>query len=613
MRIALCQFNPTVGDIEANKDEMAAFAESAARRGADVVVFPEQAITGYPAEDLLYRADFVRAAEAAVAGLDQSVPEGVTIIAGTPIVRTGAVYNAAAVVMGRLSERYLLPPTGLRAVPDFYAKQHLPNYGVFDENRYFVPGDSGLSLILSERNPNSRLIRNTIKTNVLGLSVCEDIWQPNGPALDSALAGANVMVNLSASPYAMGKPADRLAMLKQRARDTVSWIVYCNMVGGQDELVFDGNSVVIDHTGRVVAQAKSFREDVLMVDIDAAGADAARMRDMRFQQLRARSSPSVRRIAVVARHSASSALPLDLDQTMTYTEMQDREAHELYSALVLGTRDYVRKNGMEKVVIGVSGGIDSALVLNIAADALGPENVLGVTMPTDYNSNETLHDAFGVCRARDVECIEIPIQSLVESYSGSAVHDFSGAPYLEDGEDHRRLSEFLTGVAGENLQARIRGNVLMAISNTQDRLVLSCGNKSEMSMGYATLYGDMVGGFNPIKDVSKTWVYRLCHYLNTGEEQVPVTIIERPPSAELAPDQKDTDSLPPYEQLDPLLTRYIELDEDIRGTEVGHMVASTVDFNEYKRRQAPPGVKVTGKAFGRDRRLPITNQYRGPA
>ncbi len=608
MRIAVCQFNPTVGDINTNAARMGLAATEAALSGADVIVFPEQAITGYPAEDLLYRDDFVRAAEAAAANLDKHVPDGVTIIVGTPIMRAGAVYNAAAVVQGRFDQRSSAVAPDQRQVHRFYAKQHLPNYGVFDENRYFVPGQRGTVIRVNEIRGEGEARHDYVR-NFIGLSVCEDIWQPTGPVLQSAIEGANIMVNLSASPYAVDKPAGRLAMLQQRARDTVSWVVYCNAVGGQDELVFDGNSVVIDHTGRVVAQAAAFKEDMLLVDIDATGADAARMRDMRFQQLRAHAEPTVEQYGIRTRYGKKSTLPIDLDGTLSYEEMQDRQAHELYSALVTGTRDYVRKNGLERVVIGVSGGIDSALVLNIAVDALGAENVLGVTMPTKFNSDETLSDAHRVCRGRDVECWEVPIQDLLTQYQQTEIQhkiDVDNNTY----DDGFSLVDLMgLGVANENLQARIRGNVLMAISNSSSYLVLSCGNKSEMAMGYATLYGDMVGGFNPIKDVYKTDVFRLCRYLNTVVEQVPVSIIERPPSAELAPDQKDTDSLPPYEVLDPLLQRYVELDEDIRDSELGKSVADKVDFNEYKRRQAPPGVKVTAKAFGRDRRLPISNSY----
>jgi len=524
MRVALAQINTVVGDLDGNRARILAAVEEARAAGADVVVTPELAVTSYPPEDLLLRPAFVRAAEETTREIASSA-QGIVVLVGTPWQSPDGLANACAVC----SEGEIVA---------LYRKRLLPNYGVFDEERYFEPGAEALVLPLAGARA--------------GLTVCEDVWRPE-PAADLAAAGAELLVNLSASPFHLGKAEEREAMLARRCRDTGLPLVFCNLVGGQDELVFDGHSVVLDARGDVVARAPGFEEHLLVCDLDGPG------------------------------EVTPFAEPLE----------------QLRRALVLALRDYAGKNGFADVVLGLSGGIDSALVAALAADALGPERVHAVSMPSRYSSEGTRGDARRLAESLGCDFRELPIEGIVGTF-----HEAVGG---------------LEGLAAENLQARIRGMVLMSLSNTHGWLVLATGNKSELSVGYSTLYGDLAGGFTPLKDVFKTDVFRLARHLNerAGRELIPESIIERPPTAELRADQRDEDSLPPYAQLDPVLEAYVELDrsrdellEDGFDPDVVARTVALVDRAEYKRRQAPPGVKLRPKAFGRDRRTPITNRWR---
>jgi NAD+ synthase (glutamine-hydrolysing) len=533
MRVALAQINTVVGDLDGNRERIVARIDEARRASADIVVFPELAVTGYPPEDLLLRPAFVRAAEQAVRAIAGSA-NGIVALVGVPYVDGGDLYNACAVCAGG-------------NVQSRYRKRLLPNYGVFDEQRYFRSGNE----------PGVLEIGKTI----VGLTVCEDLWQPGPPATESASAGASVLVNLSASPFHIGKDRERESMFAERARANNCFVVFCNAVGGQDELVFDGNSFVLDPTGEPVARASGFEEALLIVDLD---------------------SPSGEPLAPAFD---------DLDQ--------------MRLALGLGLRDYVAKNGFHDVVIGLSGGIDSALTAALAVEALGAEHVHCVSMPSRFSSQATRADARRLAESLGGDFRELPIDPAVATFEEALAPSFAG---LE------------RDIAEENVQARIRGTLLMALSNKLGWLVLATGNKSELSVGYATLYGDMAGGFALLKDVYKTDVWRLARRLNerARRELIPASIIERAPSAELAPGQLDEDSLPPYEQLDPVLEAYVELDrsreelvEEGFNAEIVTRVTALVDRAEYKRRQAPPGVKLRPKAFGRDRRMPITNRWNG--
>jgi NAD+ synthase (glutamine-hydrolysing) len=525
MRLALAQIDVVVGDLEGNRDRILAALADARAAGAELVVLPELAVTGYPPEDLLLRQGFLDAAERMTRAV-AAASEGIVALVGTPWRFPEGLANACAVC----------EDGELRVL---YRKRLLPNYGVFDEERYFEPGPEALVLPLAGLP--------------VGLTVCEDIWQP-GPAADSAIAGAQLLVNLSASPYHVGKAESREAMLAERARVNGFPLAFCNLVGGQDELLFDGHSVVLSAEGDVLARAPGFEEHLLVVDLGAPG-----------------------------------------DVTPFAPELD-----QMRSALVLALRDYVAKNGFGDVVLGLSGGIDSALVATLAVEALGPERVHCVSMPSRYSSAGTKGDAQRLAENLGCHFREVPIERIVGSFHEAAVGT--------------------TGLAAENLQARARGMILMSLSNEHGWLVLATGNKSELSVGYSTLYGDLAGGFAPIKDVYKTDVFRLARHLNerAGRQLIPVSIIERPPSAELRPEQRDEDSLPPYELLDPVLDDYVE--EDKSRDELvaaGHDPAvvdralALIDRAEYKRRQAPPGVKLRPKAFGRDRRTPITNRWRG--
>jgi NAD+ synthase (glutamine-hydrolysing) len=532
-------------------------------------VFPELAVTGYPPEDLLLRPGFVRAARTALEEIARETKDLVALV-GVPWFDRDLA-NACAVCAD----------TELRAV---YRKQFLPNYGVFDEHRYFAEGRDLVLVRFGEA--------------YVGITICEDVWQPGPPATDLALAGAQLLVNLSASPYHVGKAEEREDMLITRARDTSSFFAFCNLVGGQDELVFDGHSVVLDDSGEVLARAPGFEEHLLVCDVEPELAMGRRLRDVRRRELdRSRETPP--RVETVE-------LPALVERAVTTEARVAPFAPELEQArraLTLGLRDYVEKNGFDEVVVAVSGGIDSAVTAALCADALGADRLHCVSMPSRFSSQETRTDARRLAESLGCDFREIPIEQAVEAFHAT----------------FREAAGELAGLAAENLQARIRGVLLMALSNTYGWLVVSTGNKSELAVGYSTLYGDMVGGFALLKDVFKTDVVRLARHLNeqAGRELVPATTIGRPPSAELRPDQRDEDSIPQYGLLDPVLEAYVELDrsreellEEFDPAVVERALA-LVDRAEYKRRQAPPGVKLRPKAFGRDRRTPITNRWAG--
>lgn len=555
LRIALAQINPCVGDIDGNTTKIIGYIDRARQLGADIVAFPELAITGYPPEDLLLKQSFLecnlRALDKIIAASNQ-----ITVICGF-VDANDEIYNAAAIIHdGRLA--------------GVHHKEFLPNYGVFDEFRYFKAGCGTAIYRLGEAT--------------FGVSVCEDMWYPNGPHRAQTRAGAKILININASPFHSEKWKQRDSMISARASDNSAYVFYVNMVGGQDELVFDGHSMVVDPMANVIARGKAFEEDLIVVDIDIDNCPPAQT-----------NSP-VKTINLVPH------LTLDTCHFTLPTCPPPERVEEVYKALVLGTHDYVHKNRFEHVVIGLSGGVDSALTAAIAVDALGAENVTGVSMPSVYTSESTKGDAEALAKSLGIKLLTIPIQEVFETYKKTLKPAFDGR--AED-------------ITEENLQARIRGNYLMALSNKFKWLVLTTGNKSEMATGYATLYGDMAGGFAVIKDVPKTLVYELCSYRNGIGRVIPQSIIDRPPSAELKPDQRDDDTLPPYDILDPILSLYIEQDASpdeiaAKGYPEGivHRVIGMVDRNEYKRRQAPPGIKITPKAFGKDRRLPITNAFR---
>jgi NAD+ synthase (glutamine-hydrolysing) len=567
LRIAAAQIDVVVGDLSGNAERILDAYDAAEEAGADLVVFPELTITGYPPEDLLLRPAFVAQA---VETLDKIAARTGRCAAVIGFPEPGRdLHNAAAVCAhGR--------------VHGTYRKQLLPNYAVFDEQRYFVPRTDAPELFV-------------IAGVKVGVSICEDAWSPSGPILEEAAGGAELVVNLNASPYYAQRWQERETMLATRAADASVPIVYANLVGGQDELVFDGASVVFDEQGHLVARAKQFVEDLLLVDLDVRPTFRKRQLDPRGRA----------RAAQLAEIIVSDARILDDDRVEPRIEPVLPPVHEVYEALVLGTRDYVGKNGFTDVLIGLSGGVDSSLVAAIAVDALGAEHVTGVLMPSRYSSDHSLSDAEALAERLEIRTHVVPIEPAHRAFDEMLAPIFAGTA---------------AGLAEENVQARIRGNVLMSISNKFGWMVLTTGNKSEMATGYATLYGDMAGGFAVIKDVPKTLVYELCRDLNRrkGREIIPAHVLEKPPSAELAPDQVDADSLPPYEVLDPIVEGYVEGDLSVgeliaRGyePELVKRVARMIDRNEYKRRQAPPGVRVSPKAFGKDRRLPITNRWLG--
>ncbi len=575
LRIALAQINPTVGDFEGNVSKILDCLGDAGKSGAQVVVFPELAITGYPPEDLLLKPNFIEDNLDALKKVQKKVKDIIAIIGFVD--RNDDIYNAAAVIYNK-------------KLIDSYHKMYLPNYGVFDEVRYFQAG---------KRCPIYR-----IGDVCLGVNICEDIWYPEGPTRMQALAGAEVIININASPYHIGKGKSRENMLSVRASDSIAVVAYLNTVGGQDELVFDGDSIILDQNGNVIARGKQFREDLIIADLNL---DAVSMRRLhaprRRQEVMTLEKETIEEVIIPVEKKLHEERTVPLPPLMEYRVLEPLE--EVYEALVLGTSEYIRKNGIKGVVIGQSGGIDSSLVSSIAIDAVGRENVTGLFMPSPYTSKESKEDVYYLANNLGVKIIEIPIHGIFKSYLDALKEQFKG------------LAEDVTE---ENIQARIRGNILMAFSNKFGLLVLTTGNKSELSVGYATLYGDMAGGFAVIKDVPKTMVYELCGWKNKkeGRAVIPERVIQKEPSAELKPNQKDTDSLPPYSLLDPILKAYIENDKGFEeilslGCEVdsAQKVIRMVDTSEYKRRQAPPGIKITKRAFGRDRRFPITNKYRG--
>ena len=544
VRIGLAQLNPTVGDLAGNRALIADAYERAVAAGCDLVAFPELSTTGYPPEDLVLKPGFVRDNRAVVEDLAAMTGSCIAVIGfvdagrGTdPGSGRPAIHNAAAVCANG-------------SVRSVYHKRLLPNYDVFDEERTFEPGSGGHRLIEVAGVP-------------VGVSICEDIWRPDGPVAEQARLGARINININGSPYHVGKLAEREHMLSERARDNSCAIVYVNQVGGQDELVFDGASMVLDAHGRLVARARRFESDLLVVDLD-----------------------------------------VDRPVTGSVEPVGDRMS-ELYDALVLGTRDYVRKNRFTDVVIGLSGGIDSSLVAAVAVDALGAEHVHGVSMPSRYSSDGSRTDAHQLAAALGIDIRTVSIEPAFQAYLDMLGPSFDGRP---------------ADLTEENLQSRCRGQILMALSNKFGWMVLTTGNKSEMAVGYFTIYGDSVGGYAVIKDLLKLDVFALSRHVNdrAGREIIPASVLTKPPSAELRPDQRDDQSLPPYEVLDPILALYVEHDRTAAEIiELGHpedvvrRIARLVDLNEYKRRQCPPGVRVSVKAFGKDRRLPITNGYRG--
>ena len=595
LRVGLAQINTTVGDLEGNVQKTLDYVQRARDLGVDIIAFPELTITGYPPEDLVLRPRFVqdnlKALEAVVQGCG-----GITAVVGfvdMPAGRQGRdddIYNAAAVIHdGQLA--------------GVYHKHFLPNYGVFDENRYFQAGSEPQVY--------------TIAGVGVGVNVCEDIWYPGDPTRAQAYGGAQVIININGSPYHAGKRRFREQMLATRASDYGVFVCYANQVGGQDELVFDGASMVFNAWGELLGRAAAFQEELLVCDLNVEEVLQMRLHDPRRRKERA----EARRAASAAAQQGPrptgarlervhlSQAPLTVPKPVVESRLApvaDGE-DEVYAALVLGTRDYVSKTGFQRVLVGLSGGIDSSLTACIAVDALGLENVVGVAMPSRYSSEGSIKDAQELAQNLSIELLIVPIEPAHVAYLDMLAKPFASAGGGEP------------GVAEENLQSRIRGNIIMALSNKFGALVLTTGNKSEMAVGYATLYGDMSGGFAVIKDVPKTLVYRLARYRNTvgPKAVIPEAVFTKPPSAELKPGQVDQDTLPPYEVLDPILEAYVEDDESVEEiVAMGYDYATVVrviqmvDRNEYKRRQAPPGIKITPRAFGRDRRLPIANRYR---
>jgi len=573
LRIGLCQINTTVGDIDGNTKKILDYIEKGKKMAVDLLAFPEMAVTGYPPEDLLLMPKFIEANLQAVKTIAKAT-SSITVLLGF-VDKKKDIYNAAAL----LHDGKLI---------DSYCKTFLPNYGVFDEDRYFQVGTENFIF--------------TLKSTPIGPSICEDLWYPGDPIRTQTLqGGAELIVNISSSPYHAGKTSFREKMISTRATDNCAIVAYCNLVGGQDELVFDGASVIFDQRGDLVARSKQFEEDLVLADLDMEAVFRMRLHDPRIRRERSINNEvkSLKKIEL-PNHSLSKKKP----PLPRRNEKPLDHLAEIYGALILGTRDYVRKNGFHTVLIGLSGGIDSALTAAIAVDALGKKEVVGVAMPSQYSSESSLEDAKALAKNLGIRCLTVPITEIFQAYLKTLKPSFRGLK---------------PNVTEENIQARVRGNILMALSNKFGWLVLTTGNKSEMSVGYCTLYGDMAGGFAVLKDVPKTLVYELAKYKNRneGKEIVPKSVFVKPPSAELRPNQKDEDSLPPYPVLDPILQAYVEEDkglEEIRKMgfkeRMIREVISLVDRNEYKRRQSPPGVKITHRALGKDRRLPVTSKYR---
>ena len=568
MRVGLAQLNTVVGDIPGNTERVRDAIRRAREGGADITLVPELAVCGYPPEDLLLRPEFAAASRAAVEELARDVTEGVAIVGFVDW--QDDCYNAAAVLAGG-------------RVQAVYHKRFLPNYGVFDEARYFQAGDRQLVL--------------DVQGARIGIVVCEDIWYPAPVSADLAVARLDLICCISASPYHQGKGAGRERMLATRASDCAAALAFCNLVGGQDELVFDGHSAVFDATGEIVARCGQFTEELAFVDFEVGAAARRRLREPLVRRITDATTPPALPIETAPPVAAGEPSAVNVVTPCVGAE------EELWQALVLGIRDYVDKNGFPGVLIGLSGGIDSALTAAMAVDALGAERVTGVAMPSIFSSPESLGDAETLVRNLGIGLEILPIAPVVDAFEAALAATFAGRP---------------RDIAEENIQARVRGTLLMALSNKLGRLVLATGNKSEIAVGYSTLYGDMVGGFAPIRDVAKTMVYRLTEWRNAsaGRDIIPRHTIERPPSAELRPDQRDTDSLPDYAVLDPILRAYVEHDRtsdglapDDASRDVVRSVIRMVDRAEYKRRQGPIGIKITPRAFGKDRRMPITNKY----
>jgi NAD+ synthase (glutamine-hydrolysing) len=573
IRFAIAQINSTVGDLNGNTSKIVEFIDRAKSLGVDLLTFPELAITGYPPEDLLLKPQFINQNRQC---LDKIIEHSSDIAVVVGFVDSDAdIYNAAAVLYDK-------------KFAGIYHKFHLPNYGVFDENRYFQAGKECPVFVIYGIG--------------VGITICEDIWYETGPATVQAYAGARLLINISASPYHAGKGFSRERMLATRAADNVAIVAYNNLVGGQDELVFDGNSVIFNEQGEAIARGKQFEEDLVVVDLDMESVFRSQLHDPRRRKETPWAQKELERVTKI---EISNEGPVATKRPLPRKQVGRLGViAEVYQALVLGVRDYVRKNRFEKVVIGLSGGVDSSLVAAVATDALGPENVIGVSMPSRYSSPGSKSDAEALARNLGIELKVIPIEKTFGSYLETLAEPFRDAP---------------PDATEENIQARIRGNILFALSNKFGWLVLACSNKSETATGYTTIYGDMAGGFIPLKDVPKTVVYKLAQYRNQRgkKEIIPAGVLGKAPSAELRPDQKDTDTLPAYEILDPILKAYVEDDLAIdqivamgfdRDTVV--RVAHLVDRSEYKRRQSAPGIKITPRDFGRDRRLPITNQFR---
>lgn len=571
IRIALAQINTAVGDFDGNVKKIIDYINRAKTQKTHIVVFPEMSITGYPPEDLVMRTDFINKNLQCLSVIAEA-SQDISVVVGF-IERDTQIYNAAAFIYdGR--------------VYGTYRKIFLPNYGVFDEKRNF---SSGTEIPVFDYG-----------STVLGVNICEDIWYPDGPMASQAVAGAGIILNLNSSPYQQGKWKFRERMISTRAADNAAYVIYVNSVGGQDELVFEGGSMVFDPLGEMIARGKFFEEDLIVVDIEPEHPFRTRLHDLRIRErmsIKNEALPNPR-YTIPLRKSAENH---SLSPVVNIVRPGPEPMEEVYNTLVLGTHDYVTKNGFKKVMLGLSGGIDSALAAAIAVDALGAENVEGVFMPSRHTSTHSREDAFQLANNLGMPIKEISIEPVYSQFLESL------APYF--GRTTQDNTE-------QNLQARIRGMILMALSNKFGALVLTTGNKSEMSVGYATLYGDMAGGFAVIKDIPKTLVYKLSRYRNKDEDVIPERIFTKPPSAELKDNQKDEDNLPPYDILDPILKGLIEEDRDIYDissegfdAETVRQTAKMVLLSEYKRRQAPPGIKITPRAFGRDRRIPITNRF----
>ncbi|MFZ8999209.1 MAG: NAD+ synthase [Ilumatobacteraceae bacterium] len=575
VRIALAQLDLVVGDLDGNVERILAAYRQADEAGCDVIAFPELSVTGYPPEDLVLKPGFVAGNRAALETIARATTGCVAVVGFVDADLD--LHNAAAVCAdGR--------------IVGTYRKRHLPNYAVFDEQRTFTPGDEPLCLF-------------GIAGVAVGVSICEDIWSPTGPLAEQAAGGAALSININASPYHRGKAADRERMVATRAEDAHTPVVYVNQVGGQDELVFDGGSFVVDADGEILARSPQFVEDLLIVDVPIPASWRDRLLDPRGR----RNSPALPVLTVTEQPRSATRPSADPAGHRASAPVAPRpgRSQELYDALVLGTRGYLTKNGFSDVVIGLSGGIDSTLVACIAVDAIGAEHVHGVSMPSRYSSDHSRSDAEALARNLGIEYRTIPIEPVFQSYLDLLEPSFAGRE---------------PGLTLENLQSRCRGQILMALSNEFGWMVLTTGNKSELAVGYFTIYGDSVGGYAVIKDVLKLDVYELCRFVNesSGREVVPTGVLTKPPSAELRPDQRDDQSLPPYDVLDPILSLYVEHDRTAAEIiEAGHdeaivrRITRLVDIAEYKRRQTPPGVRISPKAFGKDRRVPITNGYRG--